>query len=100
MAKEVTERLVDDLDGTTAAETVTYGLDGITYEVDLSEVNAKELRSYLQRFMEVSRSRGKAGKASDAAAIRAWARDQGIEVPDRGRIPGSVREQYEGRKKK
>lgn len=100
MAKQVTERLVDDLDGTDAAETVTFGLDGDIYEVDLSEVNAKEIREFLGKYIEVGRRRGKSGKASDAAQIRAWAREQGIEVPDRGRIPGPVREQWDGRRKK
>jgi hypothetical protein len=97
MAKEVTERLIDDTDGSTAAETVVFGLDGYTYEVDLNEVNAKEIREFLGRYMDVGRQRGKAGKASDAATIRAWAREQDIEVPDRGRIPGTVRQAYEHR---
>jgi hypothetical protein len=100
--------LEDDLDGGKADETVTFGLDGSTYEVDLSSANAKKLREALAPFVGVGRKvsargrrggRGGGGRgrkgASNAADIRAWARDNGYEVSERGRVPAEVRAAYE-----
>jgi hypothetical protein len=97
--------LEDDLDGGKADETVTFGLDGSTYEVDLSTANAKKLREALAPFVGVGRKvpgrgrRGGSGRgrrgASSAADIRAWARENGYEVSERGRVPAEVRAAYE-----
>jgi hypothetical protein len=106
MAHKVEVLLIDDMDGSEAVETVSFGLDGADYEIDLSEKHASDLRSALQPFMEKGRRhrgagrrrRGPAGARRDrerSAEIREWARQQGIEVSERGRIPQRVIEQYE-----
>ncbi|MDR2566780.1 MAG: Lsr2 family protein [Bifidobacteriaceae bacterium] len=112
MAQRVQVLLVDDLDGSDATETVTFGLDGVNYEIDLSADHAGELRKGLAKWVESARrvpARGaKAGRAAtrattrprrpaangDIAKIRAWAREQSLEVSDRGRIPAPIREAY------
>jgi hypothetical protein len=105
VGERVTVTHFDDLENELEAdETVTYALDGTTYEVDLSAKNAKQLRSDLQRWIEVSRAvsgtsvRRRAGRngpsKADAglplAEIRAWAKDNGLEVPDRGRVSAAI----------
>lgn len=107
MAQQIIVSLLDDLDGTEAAETVSFALDGVSYEIDLSEKNAAKVRKALDPFMAKARKvRGakarSAAKASgskpgagDAAAIRVWAAANNITVPAKGRIPADVREQYE-----
>ena len=103
MAQKVTVELEDDLDGGPADETVRFGLGGTDYEIDLSTKNANAFRAQLVPFIEHARKAGRGqrrpgrtassrGRSSD---IRAWAKDQGITVSDRGRIPASVAEQYE-----
>ncbi|GAB2735452.1 histone-like nucleoid-structuring protein Lsr2 [Nocardioides pakistanensis] len=109
MAQRVNVILVDDLDGDDAAETVSFGLDGVEYEIDLNENNAAELRQALGRYIEAGR-RVAGRKASgrrrgqriaaggdtgpSASDIRAWARDNGWDVPERGRVSAEVREAY------
>ena len=103
MAQKVHITLEDDLDGGEATETVTFGLDGRSYEIDLNDKNAKALRDALAKYVAVSRrSGGRAGKAktrtqvgTSAREIRDWARSNGHKVPDRGRIPSDVREAFE-----
>lgn len=111
MAQRVITQLVDDLDGTElvdgAGETVTFGVDGTTYEIDLSAENAEALRDALQPYIasgrRVGRGRGRgrgaskrqAGTSNDTKAIRDWARESGKQVPDRGRLPASIVEEYE-----
>ena len=108
MAQRVSVVLVDDIDGTEAAETVVFGLDGAEYEIDLSEENADKLRETLAVYIGHGRranSRRRGGSSSrssaparsggaSAAEIRAWARDNGYDVPDRGRVSAVVREAY------
>lgn len=104
MAKKVVVQLVDDVDGTEAEETVSFALDGVSYEVDVNSENAARIREVLQPWISVARRAGgrrttgraaaSASAASDASKIRDWARRQGIEVSERGRIPANVREQY------
>ncbi|PXY31161.1 histone-like nucleoid-structuring protein Lsr2 [Prauserella muralis] len=111
MAQKVLVSLIDDLDGSEAEETVEFGLDGVSYEIDLSAENAEELRDALAQYVEHARraggrkrpsGRGNAKQASRPAsvdreqnqAIRAWARKNGYEVSDRGRIPSEVVEAY------
>lgn len=115
MAQKVLVEMVDDLDGSTADESVQFGLDGVTYEIDLADKNAAELRDSLAQYIEHARRTGgrkragtTAARAATAAgtdreqnqAIRAWARKQGLEVSDRGRIPTNVIEAYQQQKKK
>ena len=102
-------RLVDDLDGEVADETVEFGVDGKNYEIDLSTANAKKLRDALAEFVASARRAGgrrRGGGAPAAAprrpsidreqnqAIREWARKRGMKVSDRGRIPAEVLEAY------
>jgi hypothetical protein len=102
-------RLVDDLDGDVADETVEFGVDGKNYEIDLSTANAKNLRDALAEFVASARRAGgrrRGGGAPAAAArrpsidreqnqaIREWARKRGMKVSDRGRIPAEVLEAY------
>ena len=104
MAQKVTVALEDDLDGGAADETVRFGFDGTDYEIDLSGKNVRAFRKQLAPFIEHARKvgRGPARRAARTAdgrqrsgAIRAWARQHGIAVSERGRIPASVVEQYQ-----
>lgn len=100
--------LTDDTDGTPAAETLTFTVDGVTYDVDLSEANAAAFRAAIAPYAQAGRptaSKAPGGRTprprsssgsrartaggltpEEAAAIRAWARDNGHEVSDRGRL--------------
>jgi nucleoid-associated protein Lsr2 len=104
MAQKVTVALEDDLDGGPAEETVRFGFDGAAYEIDLSGKSARAFRKQLAPFIQHARKagRGPARRAVRTAAgrqrsaeVRAWAKDHGIAVSDRGRIPASVVEQYQ-----
>lgn len=102
MAQQVIVTMTDDIDGTEAAETVTFALDGITYEIDLSEKNAAKLRKSLEPFADKGRRTGKqggkrksGGSSGKAAQVRTWAATQGIDVPAKGRVPADVVAQYD-----
>ena len=104
MAQKVTVELEDDLDGGPADETVRFGLGGAEYEIDLSAKNATAFRRQMAPFIEHARRAGRGQRRRPgrtvssrerSADIRAWAKDQGITVSDRGRISASVAEQYE-----
>ncbi|GAA4854405.1 Lsr2 family protein [Kitasatospora sp. NPDC048365] len=112
MAQRVQVILEDDLDGGSADETVTFALDGVAYEIDLKSDNAEKLRVLLAPYVEKGRkqsgrlsaprrSSGRAaGRAAgggqpDTAKIREWAKENGFQVNDRGRVPSNVREAYE-----
>ena len=104
MAQKITVELEDDLDGSPADETVRFGLDGTGYEIDLSTKNATALRRQLAPFTEHAQRTGRGPRRRPgrtvssrerSADIRAWAKDQGITVSERGRIPASVAEQYD-----
>ncbi|SFK88481.1 histone-like nucleoid-structuring protein Lsr2 [Geodermatophilus ruber] len=114
MARKVQVILSDDLDEDLPAdETVSFSLDGTNYEIDLSEKNAQDLRNAFSRYVQAARKvgrgsgRGSGGGRSratggggrmdreQAGAIREWARRNGHQVSDRGRIPASVVEAYE-----
>jgi len=104
MAQKIAVELEDDLDGGPAEETVRFGVDGSEYEIDLSTKNAAALRRKLAPFVEHARKAGpgarrRPGRAAShrerSADIRAWAKDQGITVSERGRIPASVAAQYQ-----
>lgn len=103
MAQRVTVVLEDDMDGSTADETVMFGLDGVNYEVDLSAKNAAKLRDALAKYVTVGRrtpARGRraAGRGrssgSNAADIRQWARANGHDVSERGRVSADIRAAY------
>src|SRR3954451_18337265 len=106
MAQRVQVVLEDDLDGGKADETVLFGLGGTTYEIDLAKKNAAKLRDALagcvgsarrvsgRRGGAAGRARGRGRSASDSADIRAWAKENGYEVSERGRISAEVRAAY------
>jgi Lsr2 len=102
-------RLIDDLDGEVADETIEFGIDGKNYEIDLSKANAGKLRDALASFVAAARRSGGRRSRSGASAgqsrrpsidreqnqaIREWARKRGMKVSDRGRIPAEVLEAY------
>ena len=108
MAQKVSIVLVDDLDGSEADETVTFGLDGTTYEIDLTQRNADALREALSGYIgharKVSggsrrgrRSSGSGGSSSSSNTkeMREWARSQGMDVSERGRISADVQQAYD-----
>ena len=109
MAQEVITKLIDDLDGSEATETVAFGLDGENFEIDLNDKNAAALRKALDRYLAAARSGG-AGRAAasrrsrpkasrgrgdaDPKMVRAWANENGVEISSRGRIPTEVLDLY------
>jgi hypothetical protein len=104
MAQKVHITLEDDLDGGEASETVSFGLDGKTYEIDLNDKNAAALRNALATYVGAARRSGSGRGAAtrrrtqlgtSAREIRDWARSQGKKVPERGRIPADIREAFE-----
>ena len=114
MAQHVNIVMVDDIDGLEAAETVSFGLDGRRYDIDLSANHAAQLRDALTSFVAAARrgSGGAGGSGRPAsvppatqrssnreqiAAIREWAKANGQTVADRGRISKAVMEAYENR---
>src|SRR4051812_6228874 len=111
MAQRTRIELVDDIDGTGIAEgsgeTVGFSVDGVTYEIDLTDANAAKLRASLAPFVSAGRRVGgtrtratagrnakKATRDYDIKAVRAWAGANKVEVPARGRIPAAVVEQF------
>jgi nucleoid-associated protein Lsr2 len=106
MAQRVEVLLTDDLDGTDIAagkgETITFGLDGTSYEIDLTAKNAGILRKALQPCIAAGRpikgARSPAVRtriSADTRTVKAWARADGYEVSDRGRIPNAVCEAFD-----
>ena len=104
MAQRIQTLLIDDIDGGEAAGTVRFALDGTEYEIDLSAAHSDELRNALGLYLAHARRVGgsvrsaartrRGGTALDTAKVREWAKGQGIEVKDRGRVPAGVVEQY------
>ena len=102
MATQTITEWLDDLDGGAAEETVSFELDGVSYEIDLSSTNATALRAAVQPWIAAGRrvggARGNVPVAVptgvDAKAVRAWAASNGVQVPARGRMPQSVIDQY------
>ena len=106
MAQRVEVVLIDDVDGGHADETVSFALDGVSYEIDLSDKNAKKLRDALASWTGHARrsggSRGRRRSASSAAqkrtdlgSVREWARANGYQVSDRGRISAEIQAAYD-----
>src|SRR5687767_4212751 len=109
MARKVVTELTDDIDGTQAVATVTFGYQGRLYEIDLNQKNVDRLQKALARFIEHGRTvravraggrqgqrRGVASTAhtTDTKTIRQWARGRGLQVSERGRIPAEIMERY------
>ncbi len=111
MARKIVHQLVDDIDGTVLepgqGQTVLFSLDGIAYEIDLTDENAGALRDALVSYVSAARAiagprgrraqpaRSGAAGRRDLAAVRAWAKDHGHKVSDRGRVPAAVLDAYD-----
>ena len=104
MAKTVSVVITDDLDGSPDAETVAFGFEGHSYEIDLGKKNRARLQKSLQPFMDAGRRTTQrrtaktpsgAGSRTDRAAVRAWAAGQGLKVSERGRISAGVMSKYD-----
>jgi hypothetical protein len=107
MAQKVQVHLEDDLDGGPADTTTSFALDGRDYEIDLSDANAEKLREALRPFVAAARKAptsngrpkrvtgaGTSTSSEETAAIRAWAKEHGHQVSDRGRIHQSIKDAY------
>jgi hypothetical protein len=105
VAQKVQTVYIDDIDGGEASGTVRFGLDGTDYEIDLSTRHSEALHKSLLTYIEHARkvggasrraSRGRRNSASgiDTTAVRSWAREQGIDIKERGRVPANIVEQY------
>lgn len=100
MAQRIQVILIDDLTGGDASETINFALDNVQYEIDLSAENAAQLRQDFEKWISagrrVSSRRGSASRtrSNDSAKVRAWAKDNGFEVSERGRISAEIREAY------
>ena len=102
MVQKIRTLFIDDLDGSEAEGTVRFGLDGTEYEIDLNAEHAQALRDALARYVRAARRAGgggrrparagrrAAGGGVDSTEVREWARAQGIEVKDRGRVPADL----------
>lgn len=112
MVQKVQVILLDDVDGSEADETVTFGLDGVEYEIDLTGERAEELRKAMETWTNHGRRVGRGGRVQvtnarrpratndvDINAVRTWAREHGYQVSDRGRVSGDVLEAYKNRHK-
>lgn len=105
MTRNVQVLITDDITGEPNARTFTFAVESTTYEIDLTEENIAALREALAPWITAARATRSAqiptqrsrsdGRDPAAAAIRQWARENGIQVPDRGRLPVDVREKYE-----
>jgi hypothetical protein len=105
MAQKVQTMFIDDIDGGEADGTVRFSLDGTDYEIDLSTKHTEELRRTLDQYVAHARRAGagnkrgarggrRANDAVDTHKVREWAREQGIDIHERGRVPANVIEQY------
>ncbi len=108
MAQQTIVQLIDDLDGGEAEETIDFSLDGVEYRIDLSGKNAKKLRAAIEPFLDKARRAGgrkqrkgggtaavKAHDKAEAQRIRDWARAEGHQISDRGRIPQNLVIQFQ-----
>jgi Lsr2 len=94
---------VDDIDGSEAEGTIRFGLGGTDYEIDLNKKHADQFAKAIGPYIAAARKvpsqrrsgRGARAPRHDLSGVRAWARDQGIKVSDRGRIPADVLARYE-----
>ncbi len=106
MAKKIVHQLVDDIDGTSLpqgeGETIVFGLDGHVFEIDLSEKNATAFREALGPFVRAARKASaqtrkpaRRNTSRDLGAVREWARSQGHQVSDKGRVPYEILDAYD-----
>src|SRR5580693_4829766 len=106
MAQKIQTLFVDDIDGGAADGTVGFALDGTDYEIDLSGKHSDELRDALRKYIDHARKvggtarrpgarGGRRASAVDTAAVRAWARENGYAIKDRGRVPADLVAKYQ-----
>jgi len=106
MAQKITTLFIDDIDGGEAEGTVRFALDGTEYEIDLNAKHSEELRSALGKYVTHARKIGgtarrvtargsRKARMVDTVAVRTWAREQGIDIKDRGRVPGDIVAKYQ-----
>jgi hypothetical protein len=105
VAQKVQTLYIDDIDGSEAAGPVRFGLDGVDYEIDLSAEHTDNLHTALRTYIDHARKAGgtakraprgrHAGASTDTTAVRNWAREQGIGIKDRGRVPADIVARYE-----
>ena len=102
MARKTVVMLVDDVDGSEADQTVTFSLNGVHYEIDLNQAHVNDLSAALQPFIDAGRMVGRGRVAqkpstSNLAKVRAWARENGFEISDRGRVHKEAMAAYKQR---
>jgi hypothetical protein len=103
MARTTITQITDDLDGSKDASEVSFAFDGTHYTIDLSNKNRTALQKLLKPYIEAGtkvtkrsgRTKASAARGGQSSAVREWAKAQGIEVSERGRIPKSVLDQYD-----
>jgi hypothetical protein len=108
MAQKIQTLFIDDIDGGAADGSVRFGLDGAEYEIDLSAAHSAELHDALSKYVSharkvsakgarqpAGRSVGRRPSSIDTTAIRAWARENGIDIKERGRVPADVMAKYQ-----
>jgi hypothetical protein len=105
MAQQIQTLFIDDIDGGPAEGTVRFGLDGTDYEIDLSTAHNEDLHKVLAAYVTCARKaagtarRGSRGRrpadALDTRKVREWAKGQGIDIKERGRVPAEVIEKYQ-----
>lgn len=104
MAQQIQTLFIDDIDGGEAAGTVRFALDGVEYEIDLSIKHTDELHTKLGKYIDHARKIGSTSKrasrgrrttgAIKTTAVRSWAREQGYDIKDRGRVPTDLVTKY------
>ncbi len=107
MAQKITTLFIDDIDGGEAEGTVRFGLDGTEFEIDLNNKHSEELRKALEKYVTHARKIGGTTRRAasvrggrkpntvDTVAVRAWARENGYDIKDRGRVPADLVEKYQ-----
>lgn len=107
MAQKIQTFFIDDLDGSEAEGTIRFALDGASYEIDLNPAHTEELRAVMARYTQAARritavtrrpgrtTRGKTSDGLSTAEMREWARQNDIEVKERGRIPADVAARFQ-----
>jgi hypothetical protein len=106
MAQKIQTLFIDDIDGSEAEGTVRFGFDGTNYEIDLSDKHSDELRTALRKYVEHARRIsgsarrpiarvGRKPSTVDTVAVRAWAREKGYDIKDRGRVPSGLVAKYQ-----
>jgi hypothetical protein len=105
VAQKIQTLFIDDIDGGAAEGTIRFGLDGTEYEIDLSSKHSDELHTTLRKYVEHARKVGgtarrvprgrRPGGAIDSTKVREWAKAEGYDIKDRGRVPAELVAKYQ-----